>query len=215
MTPEHKHIADRDWPEDFAMENGNYMCRCCLCKETFAGHKRRIICKLCDQPNAKAAPEPEQGEAVEVVVHMYQHEETGLIGFVDQQQVDWGFEKNNPRLHLCGPLMTVAQHNRIMAAAKPEADMPYAFEYGKDNGDGTYSVTITRGAIPSYMKPVKDWPVKPLYTAPPSPDAELVELLVIAAGSIREICKERGAPLPNSTLNRIDAKLAELRKAAP
>jgi hypothetical protein len=65
-------------------------------------------------------PEPVQCEAVEVVAHMYQHDETGRVGFVDQQQVDWGFEKNNPRLHLCGPLMTVAQHNRIMAAAKPD-----------------------------------------------------------------------------------------------
>ena len=65
MTPDQKHIADRDWPEDFAHENGNYLCLCCLCKETFAGHKRRIVCKLCDQPNAKAAPEPVQGEAVE------------------------------------------------------------------------------------------------------------------------------------------------------
>jgi len=41
---------------------------------------------------------------------------------------------------------------------------PYACEYGQDNGDGTYSVTIKRMPLPSYMQPVKDWPVKMLYT---------------------------------------------------
>lgn len=38
---------DRDWPEDFEHENGNYMCSCGTCKETFMGHKRRITCKKC------------------------------------------------------------------------------------------------------------------------------------------------------------------------
>jgi hypothetical protein len=64
----------RDWTEDFAHENGNYMCRCCVCKRLFAGHKRRVVCKVCattaapakvvpadrsarkDQPNAVSAP---------------------------------------------------------------------------------------------------------------------------------------------------------------
>ena len=69
----------------------------------------------------KAAP-AEPDEAVEVVAHMYQHDETGIVGFVDQQQVDWGFEKNNPRLHLIGPLMTVAQHKRILADIEANRD---------------------------------------------------------------------------------------------
>jgi len=30
---------------------------------------------------------------------MYQHEETGITGYIDAQQVEWGFFKNNPRLH--------------------------------------------------------------------------------------------------------------------
>lgn len=66
------------------------------------------------QPAAEQSA-PGEVEEVEVVAHMWQHDETGRVGFVDQQQVDWGFEKNNPRLHLCGPLMTVAQHKRIVA----------------------------------------------------------------------------------------------------
>ena len=34
----------------------------------------------------------------EPVVWMFQHEETGRIMYVDAQQIEWGFEKNNPRL---------------------------------------------------------------------------------------------------------------------
>lgn len=47
--------SPRDWPEDFAHENGNYLCRCVGCHETFHGHKRRYICHVCaDQDAAKA-----------------------------------------------------------------------------------------------------------------------------------------------------------------
>jgi hypothetical protein len=38
------------------------------------------------------------------VAFEYQHEETGIIGYVDQWQIDNGFFKNNPRLQLIGPL---------------------------------------------------------------------------------------------------------------
>lgn len=36
-----------DWPEDFQYENGNYTCKCSVCKQKFSGHKRRIVCKVC------------------------------------------------------------------------------------------------------------------------------------------------------------------------
>jgi len=39
--------SDRDWPEDSAHENGNYLCNCGACKKTFFGHKRRVRCKQC------------------------------------------------------------------------------------------------------------------------------------------------------------------------
>lgn len=85
-----------------------------ICGE-MTDHQHGEICRILS-PDYRAQP-IQGGDAVEVVAHMYQHEETGVTGFVDQQQVDWGFEKNNPRLHLCGPLMTVAQHQRILAAS--------------------------------------------------------------------------------------------------
>ena len=39
----------RDWPEDHIADpdNGAYMCTCCACHATFAGHKRRVVCKEC------------------------------------------------------------------------------------------------------------------------------------------------------------------------
>jgi len=39
--------TERDWPEDFKHENGNYWNECCSCHGVFAGHKRRVVCKIC------------------------------------------------------------------------------------------------------------------------------------------------------------------------
>ena len=38
--------------------------------------------------------------------YLFQHEETGLTMVVDVQQVEWGFEKNNPRHQKIGPVYT-------------------------------------------------------------------------------------------------------------
>jgi predicted phosphodiesterase len=38
---------ERNWPEDFNHENGNYQNKCCCCDNLFMGHKRRPICKKC------------------------------------------------------------------------------------------------------------------------------------------------------------------------
>jgi hypothetical protein len=43
-------LIGRDWSEDFEHENGNYMCLCTACGNTFVGYKRRTTCKLCAQP---------------------------------------------------------------------------------------------------------------------------------------------------------------------
>jgi hypothetical protein len=40
--------SGRSWPEDYPHENGNYPNICVYCKQTFIGHKRRAICKLCN-----------------------------------------------------------------------------------------------------------------------------------------------------------------------
>lgn len=40
-------MDNRNWKEDFHLENGNYTCICTICDEQFLGYKRRIYCKLC------------------------------------------------------------------------------------------------------------------------------------------------------------------------
>ena len=47
MNPFEIPKTERDWTEDFHLENGNYLNKCIQCNEMFAGHKRRNICKLC------------------------------------------------------------------------------------------------------------------------------------------------------------------------
>ena len=37
----------RDWPEHFHLENGNYQCKCLDCGEFFTAHKRSICCRTC------------------------------------------------------------------------------------------------------------------------------------------------------------------------
>jgi len=39
--------SPKNWTEDYKLENGNYINRCCKCEEYFYGHKRRYICKEC------------------------------------------------------------------------------------------------------------------------------------------------------------------------
>ena len=59
----------------------------------------------------RAALEQQQVEQ-EPVAWLFQHEETGLTELVDVQQVEWGFEKNNPRWQKIGPVYTRPQPKR-------------------------------------------------------------------------------------------------------
>ena len=59
----------------------------------------------------RAALEQQQVEQ-EPVAWLFQHEETGLTEFVDVQQVEWGFEKNNPRWQKISPVYTRPQPPR-------------------------------------------------------------------------------------------------------
>ncbi len=64
------------------------------------------------------------------------------------------------------------------AAPVQEPVKPYAYEYGRDNGDGTYSVVIDKGslvqtqpAVYNYVRPQnahKNWPIKELFDRPPA-----------------------------------------------
>lgn len=41
------------------------------------------------------------------VGYLFQHGETGITQCVEAQQVEWGFEKNNPRLQKVGKLISL------------------------------------------------------------------------------------------------------------
>lgn len=42
-----KLTGNKNWIDDFKLENGNYYNNCVFCKELFVGHKRRVVCKEC------------------------------------------------------------------------------------------------------------------------------------------------------------------------
>lgn len=62
---------------------------------------------------ATAQPAAPQGvayaELPEPDSYLFQHDETGLTQFVDAQQVEWGFQQNNPRLRRIGGAYTADQ----------------------------------------------------------------------------------------------------------
>lgn len=51
-------------------------------------------------PSEVKMPEPD--------AYLFQNDETGLVDIVDAQQVEWGFEKNNPRWKRCGEMYEAA-----------------------------------------------------------------------------------------------------------
>ncbi len=56
---EHPDTPSRGWPEDASHENGRYQNRCIFCKLIFIGHKRRVVCKLCDAARSAGEPKAE------------------------------------------------------------------------------------------------------------------------------------------------------------
>ena len=115
----------------------------------------------------------------------------------------------------------------------PEVEQkPYAYEYGRDNGDGTFSVVMNKGVVKQlgeneygYCHPgifaSKEWPVTPLYLRPqPAPDvAKVVESLEVAHRFIANGIELGYIQMPDSdtldpaheTLPAIEAALAEYR----
>lgn len=80
-------MSERDFTEDFGHENGNYECLCSTCRNTFVGHKRRVVCKVC----ARAAV-PKW--TVEERPELYVMDEKGLVVCLVG-----GFSGNKSELH--------------------------------------------------------------------------------------------------------------------
>lgn len=67
-------------------------------------HSQHAACDLMEHLGLPCVRTGEEAPQPTPEAWMYQHDETGQIGFVDQWQIDNGFEKNNPRLHIICPL---------------------------------------------------------------------------------------------------------------
>lgn len=67
-------------------------------------HSQQAMCDLMDLFGKPCVHPSNEEPKIAPEAWMYQHEETGQIGFVDQWQIDNGFEKHNPRLHVICPL---------------------------------------------------------------------------------------------------------------
>ena len=108
---------------------------------------------------------------------------------------------------------------QTMLAAAPEVEQePYAYEYGRDNGDGTLSVVMNKGMLTQlgeneygYCHPgifaSKEWPVTPLYLRPQSaPEAaKLVEALQSLLDMQDEDCRyDHQGYCQNHNLDHVD-----------
>ena len=59
--------------------------------------------------------------------YLFQHEDTGQTMFVDAQQVEWGFEANNPRLHKVSGVYTEQQVRELLAAQNQQKPEPFGY----------------------------------------------------------------------------------------
>ena len=106
--------------------------------------------------NTRTLPQPAAVEAVEVMAYALEHPEAGYKVYkqFSQWMVDGEWE--------CRPLMTIAQHQRILAASAGSAE-PVAWhteDHLTDKSATTYDPEIAK------RWRAKGWPVTPLYTHP-------------------------------------------------
>jgi hypothetical protein len=92
----------------------------------------------------------------EPIGYLFQHEETGLTTVVDVQQVEWGFEKNNPRHQKIGPLYTTPPAAPVQSAEREE---PVAWIF-KPNRELLWPNEVER------KNPLELNEYAPLYTTP-------------------------------------------------
>lgn len=122
-------------------------------------------------------------ETVVGVYRVFEHVDGGWAAtFKTFNLVDAHGRKNFATEHEALAAAEADYRQRILSTLSlPAQDLvakPYAFEFGKSNGDGTYCVIIERGDE-GYVErfAVKDWPIKPLY-ASAQPEAVITEEMV-------------------------------------
>jgi hypothetical protein len=71
-----------------------------------------------------ANPPAAQPAVQEPIGYLFQHEETGLTTVVEVQQVEWGFEKNNPRHQKIGPVYATPPAPAVPDAITDDSESP-------------------------------------------------------------------------------------------
>lgn len=84
--------------------------------------------------------------------YLFQHEDTGQTMFVDAQQVEWGFEANNPRLHKVSGVYTEQQVRELLAAQNQQKPEPFGYFKAEPFGWRDCAET-DEGAIALYEAP--------------------------------------------------------------
>jgi hypothetical protein len=134
-----------------------------------------------EQPNTAYAELPEPDS------YLFQHDETGLTQHVDAQQVEWGFERNNPRLRRVSGTFTEPQMRAF-------ADATHALRASRGQAPA--------GAAPDEQMPILRWIMKtadaakePCGDDPESPSAvRNATLAAIAGAAAQALGLVRGGP---------------------
>lgn len=96
------------------------------------------------QARAALAATPEQPVVLpEPEAYLFQHEDTGQTMFVEAQQVEWGFEANNPRLQKISGVYTEQQLRALLAQAAIAAAPAHPAEGVQAVEQGEVLVTVS------------------------------------------------------------------------
>jgi hypothetical protein len=119
--------------------------------------------QLCLAALLQAQPVASSQDKEKPVAWMFQHEETGITSTVDAQQVEWGFEKNNPRLQKVCALYAIPDTHRVASVPQDvegfivENELP---AFGDDSKVFTFIRTAT---LRAWMAGHARVPVEPTY----------------------------------------------------
>ena len=85
--------APQNWTEDYTHENGKYMNICTFCERKFFGHKRRVVCKLCDQPMTDERKKA-INEGIQQAIERVDNYLAGQIGFQVVDSKEWNLRNS-------------------------------------------------------------------------------------------------------------------------
>ena len=132
--PDEQVIRERDEAEEIAdalAEKIAAITGCEIGEHTSANSPWHSALDAADEFLASRPPAAQPAPVQEPFGYLFQHEETGLTTVVDVQQVDWGFEKNNPRHQKIGPVYTTPPAAPVQPVMTDEKGRPISFWGGK------------------------------------------------------------------------------------